>query len=137
MLDIKVLLTKMLTRLNVVAVEHTIVTNMSVSSGSSNNTTKSVTKAGYYPLGVIGWRLANGSGSGGTNRGYAWTTDSTTSYDGVGDRTTTGTPSANNTGNPTTNPDITGSVGAVSGVTTGSGANMPPYIVVNRWHRTA
>ena len=66
MLDIKVLLTKMLTRLNVVAVEHTIVTNMSVSSGSSNNTTKSVTKAGYYPLGVIGWRLVNGSGSGGS-----------------------------------------------------------------------
>ena len=30
-----------------------------------------------------------------------------------------------------------GAVGAVSGATTGSAGNMPPYIVVNRWHRTA
>lgn len=42
-----------------------------------------------------------------------------------------------NTGNPTTNPSIAGSVGAVSGATTGQGGDMPPYIVVNRWHRTA
>ena len=30
-----------------------------------------------------------------------------------------------------------GAVGAVSGVTTGSAGNLQPYIVVNRWHRTA
>lgn len=30
-----------------------------------------------------------------------------------------------------------GGVGAVSGATTGQGGNMPPYIIVNRWHRTA
>lgn len=30
-----------------------------------------------------------------------------------------------------------GSVGAVSGATTGSSGNMPPYIVVYRWHRVA
>lgn len=30
-----------------------------------------------------------------------------------------------------------GAVGAVSGATTGNAGNMPPYIVVNRWHRTA
>ena len=30
-----------------------------------------------------------------------------------------------------------GAVGAVSGATTGNSGNMPPYIVVNRWHRTA
>jgi hypothetical protein len=30
-----------------------------------------------------------------------------------------------------------GAVGAVSGATTGTAGNMPPYIVVNRWHRTA
>lgn len=30
-----------------------------------------------------------------------------------------------------------GGVGAVSGVTTGNAGNMPPYIIVNRWHRTA
>lgn len=28
-------------------------------------------------------------------------------------------------------------IGAVSGATTGNSGNMPPYIVVNRWHRTA
>ena len=41
------------------------------------------------------------------------------------------------TGNPCSNPSIAGSVGAVSGATTGNAGNMPPYIVVNRWHRTA
>ena len=41
------------------------------------------------------------------------------------------------TGNPSSNPSIAGSVGAVSGPTTGTAGNMPPYIVVNRWHRTA
>ena len=30
-----------------------------------------------------------------------------------------------------------GSVNGVSGVTTGNAGNMPPYIIVNRWHRTA
>lgn len=30
-----------------------------------------------------------------------------------------------------------GAVGAVSGATTGDAGNMPPYIVVYRWHRTA
>ena len=40
-----------------------------------------------------------------------------------------------NTGNPSSNPSITGSVGAVSGAATGTEGNMPPYIVVNRWHR--
>ena len=30
-----------------------------------------------------------------------------------------------------------GSVNGVTGVSTGSAGNMPPYIVVNRWHRTA
>ena len=30
-----------------------------------------------------------------------------------------------------------GAVGAVSGATTGNDGNMPPYIIVNRWHRTA
>ena len=30
-----------------------------------------------------------------------------------------------------------GVVGVVSGETTGNAGNMPPYIVVNRWHRTA
>lgn len=30
-----------------------------------------------------------------------------------------------------------GSVGAVSGTTTGTSGNLQPYVVVNRWHRTA
>lgn len=41
------------------------------------------------------------------------------------------------TGNPSSNPAIGGSIGAVSGATTGTDGNMPPYVVVNRWHRTA
>jgi phage minor structural protein len=48
------------------AVEHTLTTSLSVSSGSSNNGTYTATKSGYYPLGVVGWRTANGSGSGGS-----------------------------------------------------------------------
>lgn len=43
-----------------------------------------------------------------------------------------------NTGNPTWLPACTGgAVGAVSGATTGSSGNLQPYVVVNRWHRTA
>jgi hypothetical protein len=35
-----------------------------------------------------------------------------------------------NTGNPTTNPSIAGSVGAVNNVSTGTSGNYPPYKVV-------
>lgn len=42
-----------------------------------------------------------------------------------------------NTGNPSSLPSVSGSIGAVSGATTGSSGNLQPYIVVNRWHRTA
>lgn len=41
------------------------------------------------------------------------------------------------TGNPSSLPSVGGSIGAVSGATTGNEGNMPPYIIVRRWHRTA
>ena len=54
---------------------------------------------------------------------------------------TGGMSSSVNTGNPGSYPSCGGSVGAVSGLpsgqTTGQEGNMPPYIVVNRWHRIA
>ena len=50
-----------------------------------------------------------------------------------------------NTGNPTSNPScsggsVTGHTGSSGGQTEANGSahnNMPPYIVINRWHRTA
>lgn len=48
---------------------------------------------------------------------------------------TTGSWSTNSTGGGVA--CTGGAVGAVSGVTTGTAGNMPPYIIVNRWHRTA
>ena len=46
--------------------EHALTTALSVSSGSSSNANYTAEKSGYYPLGVVGWRVANGSGSGGS-----------------------------------------------------------------------
>lgn len=56
--------------------------------------------------------------------------------------THTGASSSANTGNPTSLDSTTsGTVNAVSGLptgqTTGTSGNLQPYIVVNRWHRTA
>ena len=80
-------------------------------------------------------------GSSGTNRGYTWTTDSTSSNAALGTRSTTSQPNNANTSNPSTTPSIGGSVTGVSGLpngqSTGSSGNLQPYIVVNRWHRTA
>lgn len=61
--------------------------------------------------------------------------------DAFGVRTATSGPSSANTSNPTTNPSCGGSIGDVNnlpaGQSTGNQGNMPPYIVVNRWHRIA
>lgn len=46
--------------------DHTLSTSVSVASGSSMYTNYTVTKSGYIPVGVLGWRLSNGSGSGGS-----------------------------------------------------------------------
>lgn len=45
---------------------HTLSTSVSLSSGSSSYKSYSVSKSGFIPVGVLGWRLSNGSGSGGS-----------------------------------------------------------------------
>lgn len=49
-----------------VRTEHTVTTNLTIANGNINNSTYTVTKAGYTPVGVVGWRTINGSGSGGS-----------------------------------------------------------------------
>ena len=70
-------------------------------------------------------------GSSGTNRGYTFTTDSTSSPDAITGNgyTDTKTPTINYTGK---NAD-----GTTPTADNTANANMQPYIVVNRWHRTA
>lgn len=52
---------------SLVTQEHTLTTSLSVSSGTQLNTTYSASKSGgYKPLGIVGWRINNGSGSGGS-----------------------------------------------------------------------
>lgn len=51
---------------NIVSFEHTLTTSLSCNSGAQSTNTYTVTKSGYYPLGVVGWYCANGSGSGGS-----------------------------------------------------------------------
>jgi len=46
--------------------EHTLSTSLSINSGSQSNTDYTATKSGYVPIGVVGWRITNGSGSGGS-----------------------------------------------------------------------
>ena len=48
------------------ATEHKILSSFSVNQNSQKTGTVTVTKSGYYPLGIIGFRCANGSGSGGS-----------------------------------------------------------------------
>ena len=48
------------------ATEHKIVSSLSVNSGSTLSGSGTATKSGWYPLGVVGHRCANGSGSGGS-----------------------------------------------------------------------
>lgn len=49
-----------------VVTEHDLTTSLTVSNGSTSNATYTVTKTGYTPVGVVGWRTINGSGSGGS-----------------------------------------------------------------------
>lgn len=66
MLDIKKLLARILAQITFVMQEHTVSTSVTVNSGASANLNYTVSKSGYYPLGIVGWRLANGNGSGGS-----------------------------------------------------------------------
>lgn len=49
-----------------VSTEHTLTSNLTITNGNTSNSTYTVTKAGYTPVGVVGWRTINGSGSGGS-----------------------------------------------------------------------
>ena len=51
---------------DIVAEEHKIKGGLSVNNGSQSSGTATVQKTGAYPLGIVGHRTANGSGSGGS-----------------------------------------------------------------------
>ena len=51
---------------DIVAEEHKIKGGLSVNNGSQSSGTATVQKANAYPLGIVGHRTANGSGSGGS-----------------------------------------------------------------------
>lgn len=46
--------------------QHEADTSLSVSSGAYVTKTYTLTKSGYYPIAIAGWRVSNGTGSGGT-----------------------------------------------------------------------
>lgn len=49
-----------------VRTEHELTTNLTIANGNLNNSNYTVSKSGYTPVGIVGWRVANGSGSGGS-----------------------------------------------------------------------
>jgi len=53
-----------LRKTELVATEHSLKTDVNVTANSYVSFTAKVSKSGYYPLGVVGWRCANGNGSG-------------------------------------------------------------------------
>ena len=50
----------------ILAQKHTLTTTLTASSGTTVYGTYTVSKSGFYPVGVVGWEVANGSGSGGS-----------------------------------------------------------------------
>ena len=46
--------------------EHLLTDSLTLANGGTSNANYTVTKAGYFPVAFCGWRLANGSGSGGS-----------------------------------------------------------------------
>lgn len=60
MLDLKALLSKILTHIQIV-VESTTISTTSISANTAAEFTKTVTKSGYYPIGVVGFSCVNGS----------------------------------------------------------------------------
>lgn len=46
--------------------EVAVTTSLSIAQNASDNSNYTINKAGYMPLAFAGWRLANGSGSGGS-----------------------------------------------------------------------
>jgi len=50
----------------IIAEKHTLTTTLTASNGATVYGTYTVSKSGFYPVGVVGWEVANGSGSGGS-----------------------------------------------------------------------
>lgn len=50
----------------ILAQKHTLTTTLTASNGATVYGTYTVSKSGFYPVGVVGWEVANGSGSGGS-----------------------------------------------------------------------
>ena len=50
----------------IIAEKHTLTTTLTASNGTTVYGTYTVSKSGFYPVGVVGWEVANGSGSGGS-----------------------------------------------------------------------
>jgi phage minor structural protein len=50
----------------IIAQKHTLTTTLTASNGTTVYGTYTVSKSGFYPVGVVGWEVANGSGSGGS-----------------------------------------------------------------------
>ena len=50
----------------VIAQQHTLTTTLTASNGTTTYGTYTVSKNGFYPAGVVGWEVTNGSGSGGS-----------------------------------------------------------------------
>jgi hypothetical protein len=50
----------------ILAQKHTLTTTLTASNGNTVYGTYTVSKSGFYPVGVVGWEVANGSGSGGS-----------------------------------------------------------------------
>ena len=50
----------------IIAQKHTLTTALTISNGTTTYGTYTVSKSGFYPVGVVGWEVANGSGSGGS-----------------------------------------------------------------------
>ena len=50
----------------IIAEKHTLTTTLTASNGNTVYGTYTVSKSGFYPVGVVGWEVANGSGSGGS-----------------------------------------------------------------------
>lgn len=50
----------------ILAQKHTLTTTLTASNGTTVYGTYTVSKNGFYPVGVVGWEVTNGSGSGGS-----------------------------------------------------------------------
>ena len=124
-----------------IVVEHTHIQNAHTHTQDSHNHTQNAhnhepaTNTNSFLTATINSVGRRQVGSSGTNRGYAWTTDSTSSNAALSSNTATHTTTATNNGATATNQSTTATNQSTG--ESGVGKNMPPYIMVNVWQRTA